>query len=37
VMPALGGDIKGKILLIPSSIKPGAIARVLREGYRWSC
>nr|MBN1228280.1 MinD/ParA family protein [Anaerolineae bacterium] len=29
----VGGDIKGKIFLIPSSIKPGEIARVLREGY----
>lgn len=30
---SLGGDIKGKIFLIPSSIKTGEIARVLREGY----
>ena len=26
-------NIKGQIFLIPSSIKPGEIARVLREGY----
>ncbi len=29
----LGVEIKGKIFLIPSSIKAGEIARVLREGY----
>ncbi len=29
----LGVDLKGKIYLIPSSIKPGEITRVLREGY----
>jgi septum site-determining protein MinD len=29
----LGGDIRGKVFLIPSSIKAGEIARVLREGY----
>jgi MinD-like ATPase involved in chromosome partitioning or flagellar assembly len=29
----LGGDISGQIFLIPSSIKAGEIARVLREGY----
>lgn len=29
----LGPDIKGQIFLIPSSIKAGEIARVLREGY----
>jgi MinD-like ATPase involved in chromosome partitioning or flagellar assembly len=29
----LGVSIKGKIFLIPSSIKVGEIARVLREGY----
>ena len=28
-----GADIKGQIFLIPSSIKAGEIARVLREGY----
>ena len=33
VTPGLGADVKGKIMLIPSSIKPGEIARVLREGY----
>lgn len=29
----LGGDISGQLLFVPSSIKPGEIARVLREGY----
>lgn len=29
----IGADISGKIFLIPSSIKAGEIARVLREGY----
>ncbi|RJP51898.1 MAG: MinD/ParA family protein [Anaerolineaceae bacterium] len=29
----VGGDIKGQIFLVPSSIKPGEIARILREGY----
>jgi septum site-determining protein MinD len=29
----IGADIKGQIFLIPSSIKPGEIVRVLREGY----
>ncbi len=29
----VGADIKGQIFLIPSSIKAGEIARVLREGY----
>lgn len=29
----LDADITGKIFLIPSSIKPGEIVRVLREGY----
>ncbi len=29
----LGADISGKTYLIPSSIKAGEIARVLREGY----
>jgi MinD-like ATPase involved in chromosome partitioning or flagellar assembly len=33
VTPKLGQDIKGKAFLIPSSIKAGEIARVLREGY----
>jgi MinD-like ATPase involved in chromosome partitioning or flagellar assembly len=33
VTPGLGADIKGKVFLIPSSIKAGEIARVLREGY----
>jgi septum site-determining protein MinD len=31
--PNLGTNIKGRIYLIPSSIKPGEITRVLREGY----
>lgn len=29
----LGNNVKGQIYLIPSSIKAGEIARVLREGY----
>jgi MinD-like ATPase involved in chromosome partitioning or flagellar assembly len=29
----IGGEIRGQIFLIPSSIKPGEIARILREGY----
>lgn len=29
----LGANIKGQIYLIPSSIKAGEIARILREGY----
>jgi len=29
----VGGDVKGKVFLIPSSIKAGEIARILREGY----
>ncbi|RPI26428.1 MAG: MinD/ParA family protein [Chloroflexota bacterium] len=33
VTDKLGVPIKGKIYLIPSSIKAGEIARVLREGY----
>jgi MinD-like ATPase involved in chromosome partitioning or flagellar assembly len=33
VTPGLGADIKGQVFLIPSSIKAGEIARVLREGY----
>ena len=33
VTETLGHDISGKLYLIPSSIKPGEIARVLREGY----
>ena len=31
--PHLGGDIKGRVFLIPSSSKATEIARVLREGY----
>lgn len=30
---AAGADVRGKLYLIPSSIKAGEIARVLREGY----
>jgi MinD-like ATPase involved in chromosome partitioning or flagellar assembly len=33
VTSSLGASIKGQIYLIPSSIKAGEIARVLREGY----
>jgi len=33
VTASLGSQVKGKIFLIPSSIKAGEIARVLREGY----
>lgn len=33
VTPNLGGTIKGRVFLIPSSVKPGEITRVLREGY----
>ncbi|MDK1028513.1 MAG: MinD/ParA family protein [Anaerolineae bacterium] len=29
----LGADVKGQLFLIPSSIKAGEIARILREGY----
>lgn len=29
----MGGNIKGQVFLIPSSIKAGEIARILREGY----
>jgi MinD-like ATPase involved in chromosome partitioning or flagellar assembly len=33
VTPNLGMDIEGQLFLIPSSTRPGEIARVLREGY----
>jgi MinD-like ATPase involved in chromosome partitioning or flagellar assembly len=33
VTSRVGADIKGRIFLIPSSLKAGEIARVLREGY----
>jgi septum site-determining protein MinD len=33
VTPTLGSQMKGTVYLIPSSIKAGEIARVLREGY----
>jgi septum site-determining protein MinD len=29
----LGSDVRGRVFLVPSSIKPGEIARVLRESY----
>ena len=29
----LGNDVRGRVFLVPSSIKAGEIARVLREGY----
>ncbi|HEY3232586.1 MAG TPA: MinD/ParA family protein [Roseiflexaceae bacterium] len=33
VTPNLDGAITGRLFLIPSSVKPGEITRVLREGY----
>jgi MinD-like ATPase involved in chromosome partitioning or flagellar assembly len=33
VTASLGPDLRGVVLLIPSSIKAGEIARILREGY----
>ena len=33
VTASLGSDVRGKVLLIPSSIRAGEIARILREGY----
>lgn len=33
VTPRLEAEVEGRIFLIPSSIKAGEIARVLREGY----
>lgn len=33
VTSKLGGNISGQVFLIPSSIKAGEIARILREGY----
>jgi MinD-like ATPase involved in chromosome partitioning or flagellar assembly len=33
VTPSLGPDVNGKIFLIPSSIDPNEIARVIRDGY----
>jgi len=33
VTSRVGAAIKGRIFLVPSSMKPGDIARVLREGY----
>jgi MinD-like ATPase involved in chromosome partitioning or flagellar assembly len=33
VTAGLGASVSGKVFLIPSSIKPGEITRILREGY----
>jgi MinD-like ATPase involved in chromosome partitioning or flagellar assembly len=33
VTASLGPEVKGKVFLVPSSIKAGEIAHVLREGY----
>jgi MinD-like ATPase involved in chromosome partitioning or flagellar assembly len=33
VTPNLGSGLKGKVYLVPSSINPGDIARVLHDGY----
>jgi len=33
VTESLGSGVDGRVFLVPSSIKPGEIARVLREGY----
>ncbi len=33
VTSRLGADLNGKLYLIPSSIRPGEITRVIREGY----
>ena len=33
VTASLGCSVDGRVFLVPSSIKPGEIARVLREGY----
>ena len=33
VTDRLGAPVKGAVYLVPSSIKPSEIARVLREGY----
>jgi MinD-like ATPase involved in chromosome partitioning or flagellar assembly len=33
VTPNLGAPVSGKVYLIPSSMKPGEITKVLREGY----
>jgi MinD-like ATPase involved in chromosome partitioning or flagellar assembly len=33
VTARLGGDLRGKVFLIPSSMQPGEITRILREGY----
>lgn len=33
VTKKLGADVKGQVFLIPSSVKAGNIAKILREGY----
>jgi septum site-determining protein MinD len=33
VTSKLGGDVPGKVYLVPASLKSGDIARILREGY----
>lgn len=33
VTSALGGSVPGQVFLVPSSVKAGEIARILREGY----
>jgi septum site-determining protein MinD len=33
VTPSIGSGIKGKVLLVPSSVRGGDIAKILREGY----
>ena len=33
VTPGIGMQVPGRVFLIPSSMKPGEIARILREGY----
>ena len=33
VTASLGSDVRGRVLLIPSSLKAGEIARILRDGY----
>jgi septum site-determining protein MinD len=33
VTATIGSDVRGRVLLIPSSLRAGEIARILREGY----
>src|SRR5438067_7963959 len=33
VTAKLGGNIKGQVYLTPSSVKPGDISQILKEGY----